>query len=206
MITRETDLYVQLPEESAERILHPGDIHDIAERAVTFAFEEPHIAPEPASEVLAFYELNRKFHKQPATISMLWAEDDRSFVVIDPAGDPVPAESREVYRVSTTLAEINADLGSERNCTVTDVSAAGLSLVSSQRLQIGRTSAIRICFEGATHTGVGCVQSIKQLPTGRTRYGMSIAGGVRERQLLATALQTISAAVQRRQLRRLAGA
>lgn len=206
MITQTTELFVQLPEESAGRVLHPGKIHDIVEQAVTFAFEEPHVAPSPGDEILVYYEIRRQFHKVPASVSMHWAEDDSSFITFEPNGEPVPTEDRAVFRVSTALSDIHADLGAERNCPVTDVSASGLSMISSQPLEIGRTSPIRIEFDGATHEGLVCVQSIKTLPTGRTRYGLSIAGTPEQCRALGKALQSISTAVQRTQLKRLAGA
>ena len=62
-----------------------------------------------------------------------------------------------------------------------------------------------ISEDGRTYTGKACVQSVRDLGGGRTRYGLHCVRYLEAKGTLAEGLQRASMRIQREQLRRLAG-
>lgn len=125
--------------------------------------------------------------------------------VIEPVGDPISAEAREHYRVSTISAGIEARMGQEGNLQVQDLSATGFAVLADQQYTIGQVLEVSIRHgEEACH-GLVSVQSFRELSSGRLRYGLrAIEKDPHARAFVAT-LQRISLAVQREQIRRCGG-
>ena len=115
------------------------------------------------------------------------------------------AESREWFRVSTVLNDLTADFGVESNCRLLDVSSVGFAVEATERYEIGNTLAVTLHFQDKHFAGKARIQSVRELHGGRVRYGLhslthkSSGGDLRKGQ------QQISTAVEREQLRRLAG-
>jgi c-di-GMP-binding flagellar brake protein YcgR len=117
--------------------------------------------------------------------------------------EPVSAEQRQTFRVSVALADIFAQLGSQRRCQVADISPEGMAIIGSPGLSIGSVQHIGFAYENFRIDADACVQTIKVLATGKVRYGLLIP---RSNATARNTLQRLSVALQRTQLRRLAGA
>ena len=94
---------------------------------------------------------------------------------------------------------LTAALGSEPSCLLTDVSVSGFSLVSGTHHRIGKQLDVTLRYEDDEFNGSARVQSIKVLPSGQNRYGMSPVG---RSSGLERGQKRISMEVQRQQLQR----
>lgn len=125
--------------------------------------------------------------------------------VIEPVGDPISAESRQSYRVSTISAGIQARMGGEAGLQVQDLSATGFALLADKKYKIGQTVEVAIQYgEEACH-GKASIQSFRELESGRLRYGVRAIEEDPHAQMFLRTLQRISLAVQREQLARSGG-
>jgi hypothetical protein len=118
-------------------------------------------------------------------------------------GEAVSAEQRQLYRVSVPLADIRARVGTELNCHVVDISPEGFAAITRQQYVIGATVQIHFIYQGETVLAQARVQTARPTNDGRYRYGFFIGDRISPAR---RALSQISMAVQRQQLRRLAGA
>jgi len=137
---------------------------------------------------------------------VLDAPDGSQIVGIRPIGDPVSAEGRQCYRVSTLIANLTATLGKKENCQLADVSTTGFSIISSESFSIGNQVPVELRYEQERFPGIGCIQSIKEIGPNRYRYGMHCVESKKTGSDLTRGLQHISMAVQRIQLKRRAAA
>ena len=207
MIRPEMQVFIQLPDETARRILHPGEAIEVTE--VVVIHPEPGVPPiDGGDELLIYYELNREFVKQPAraleVIENAEDPDGLPTIKFETIGGPIPAESRQCYRVVTALCELTASIGDERKCRLVDASVSGFAVIARPGYKIGANMSVVLRYEGATFSGNACLQSVTPLDAKRTRYGFSSTES--ETSDLANGLRTISIGVQRQQLRRLSGA
>ncbi len=159
-------------------------------------------------ELLLYYDLNREFVKQAArVVEVIEAEDDPSLpalVKFELIGGPVPAESRQCYRVVTALCDLNATIGDTERYRLVDASVTGFGVIGKPGLRKGSNLPVTLRYEAKAYTGSACLQSIKVLDAGRTRYGFS--SNESDTSELAEGLRAISLGVQRQQLRRISGA
>lgn len=206
MISSSTPLFFQFPTETSRRILHPLDVLENDAGAITARFHEPGHEPEPEQDVLIYYEIRREFMQQSARIVAVLETEPSTVFAFHTTGEPVSADSRECYRVSTALLDIPCTFGDERDRPVRDVSATGLAVISTQRLSIGDTLEVAFRYDGIDAKGSVCVQSVRELPDGEVRYGLHSIGKDKPSREFRDALNRISLAVQRLQLRRLSGA
>jgi len=198
-------MYLNFPNESKTRILHPGTAKEAGERGCTAELEESDLAVEAGQDVFVYYEISRKLVKQAARIDAVMTDDQALTIGFQLTGDIVSAENREWFRVSTALNDLTADFGPESNCRLLDVSSVGFAVEATERYEIGNTVPVTLHFQGEHFAGDARVQSVRELHGGQVRYGLhsltykSSGGDLRKGQ------QQISTAVERAQLRRLAG-
>ena len=198
-------MYLNFPNESKTRILHPGTAKEAGKRGYTAELEESDLAVEAGQDVFVYYELDRKFVKQAARIEAAMKDAPALTIGFQITGDIVSAECREWFRVSTALIGLTADVGSESNCRLLDVSSVGFAVEATERYEIGNTLPATLHFQGKHFTGQARVQSIRELHGGRFRYGLHSLTDKSSGGDLCKGQQQISAAVEREQLRRLAG-
>ena len=98
-------------------------------------FEDQELHPEPGLEVLIYSHIEGKFMKQAARIDAVLASVKRD-IRFELTGEPVSAESRDCYRVSTVLTDLTAKLGTEEGCPLLDVSATGFGVAATGRYHI----------------------------------------------------------------------
>jgi len=200
-----TKMFMQIPDNSSRKILHPGTVIEVEDGIITAEFEADDFQVEAEQEVFVYHEIQREFMKQSAVVEESVDEELPPMVRFRTTSEPVSAENRQCFRVSTVIADLVASLGSEDACPLLDVSATGFALIAKTKYEIGNHIEVILYFEDKTYAGMGCVQSVQEFSTGRYRYGLL---GVEDKQSggdLQKGLAIISAAVQREQLRRLAG-
>lgn len=130
-------------------------------------------------------------------------EDRGPIFVLEPIGDPISAESRQFYRVSTISAKIEARFGKGgAQLQVQDLSATGFAVLADERFSVGQLVDVAIRHEDEACHGKVSIQSFRELESGKLRYGLrAIEEDPHARNFLKT-LHRISLAVQREQLAR----
>ncbi|MAE62323.1 MAG: hypothetical protein CMJ49_13325 [Planctomycetaceae bacterium] len=199
-------MFLQFPNEASKRVLHPGQITAAEENVFNAELQETDLPVEPDQTIMVYYEIHQKFSKQPAQIQQVDTVDDKLVISFHTTGDPVQAEDRECYRVSTTIAEMTVSIADETECPLADISANGFGALAEKAYEIGQTVPVTLQFDGKSYDGTAVVQSIKELPKPWTRYGLSWAGAANDGGDLEKGAHQISMAVQREQLRRRSGA
>lgn len=206
MLSKDAEVFVQFPAESESRILHPAVIADVEEGVFTVRLKESCQTPQQGAAAIIFYEQKREFMQQPGRIEVLFEEDDTTTLAVQPIGEPTSAESRQTYRATTLSANLQASVNDEPGHSIQDVSASGLAIQSKTSFALGDVVDIAVEFEGEKYTGQATVQSVAIISETRFRYGLRVIDDRKNAGNLPRGLQRISAAIQRRQLRRLSGA
>ncbi|MHC4992719.1 MAG: PilZ domain-containing protein [Planctomycetota bacterium] len=197
MIQTGTRIFLQRPEEMESRTLHPVTVEG-SSVALTVRLASGEIEITPGEDLMVYFDRGVEFMKQPARAAAAASDDEGQVISLQLEGEPVSAESRQCYRVSTVLSNLTAVIGDE-TCMLTDVSVQGCSVVSSAEYVLGQPLAIEVRFEGRQISGQTRVQSIKRLPDDRTRYGLLCTETKGE---LGRGLMDIAMKIQRQQLRR----
>lgn len=199
-------IFFQLPGESKHRVLHSAKIIGVEKRFFTAEVaKKEDFAPEKEEQsIFIYFELKKAFLKQPARIDSITESETTSNIVFETIGEPVSAENRNSYRVSTVMADLTVEVGSEANCPLLDVSAVGFSIISGAHYNIGDIVDAAFEYDDKRYEGKGCVHGIRKLDDEHIRYGVQCTDDKRIPGNLRTGLQRISMAVQRQQLRRLA--
>lgn len=224
MLTPGAVVFVNFPEESKQRILHAARVVQNNSNGLVLQCDEAGLELAPERGFRLYYELKLKFVQQAARVEAMLGENELPAGATAPAppainakgpqgptfiaktlGEPVSAEGRECYRVSTLLSGLKADLGDEKHGTLADVSVTGFSIIAAKDYAAGMVLKVALHHEGKVFTGNGAIQSIKALSDGRLRYGLLCADIKNHPASLKQGLQQISVAVQRQQLKRLAG-
>ncbi len=234
MLTPNDQIFLQRPEDFTRRILHPGEIVGVTANSFAVRMAEV-FAVEIDQTLQIYFEVDREFMQQPVRVieppeveataetedvsgtsparqgdpvdlvGAIGALAADSIVHVETTGPFMSAECRECYRVSTVTANLTAAVGSEEHCQLLDVSATGFSVIATGAYKIGDVLPAVLYFEDKQFSGSACVQSIKELITGLTRYGLRSNGRNRGAGNLDRGQQKISMVVQRRQLKRQAG-
>ncbi len=178
----DTGFYLQIPDESEERILFPATVQEWNENIYTAGLQTDDPALEAGQEVLIYYEIERELVKQGAHIEWVSETDSTTAFRFELTGDPVSAERRQCYRVSTMMAEVSATFGTEENCPVVDAT---------------------VHYAGIASRGKGRIESVRELDPGRIRFGLHCISDKETGGTLQAGLQKIWVSVQRQHLRRL---
>jgi len=207
------DVLFQEPTVSSRR-LRRSVVVACADESISVRFVGVPFAFEVDQEILMYFNGKREFMQQVGRIREIQqpqapAEPASDEVVkegptfvIEPIGDPISAESRQSYRVSTISAGIQARVGKEKNLQVQDLSSTGFAVLADERYNVGQVLEVSIKHGDEACHGLASVQSFREFESGRLRYGLrAIEKDSHAREFLAT-LQRISFAVQREQLQR----
>ena len=212
MLKSDAKIFLQLPDETKRRILHPGKVIvlvEAEERQYKAIIEGNDLGLATGLEFLVYYELKREFVKQGARIvDMIKSDDDTNPPVacFATTSDPASAESRKCYRISTAIRGLRAKVGEQKNCKLLDISITGFAIIASEDLKIGSIVPVTLNFDDEEYLGMACVQSVRELPDGATRYGLLCSEARNSNAQLKQGLRKMSTALQREQLRRMAGA
>ncbi len=201
-----TGCFVQVPDESSQRILHSAVVQGFTNNTYTAELQEDAALLESGQDIFVYYESSGKFARQPARIDVIAETPSGCTFTFQFTGDAVSGESRQCYRVSTIMTAVTVTLGDEENCQVVDVSATGFAVIAAEQYLATDIVEATIRFEGEAFSGRGRIESVRELSAGRIRYGMHCVDGKATDETLSKGLQQISAAVQRQHLRRLSRA
>lgn len=201
MFQIDSEVFLQRPEEASDRVLHPANVTGV-EGGVTIAVDDAFDLSPSQSMIFVLYESNRKFMKMPARVLEVQDVEGVTVVRVEPAGEPVSAESRDCYRVATVMYDFTGDMGDEKGCVLADVSINGFSAILGTAHPTGTNLPVSLHFGAKSFSGTACVQSTFELPGGKVRTGFLCTGGSKD---LLAGLRQMSMELQRRQLRRRAG-
>ena len=175
---------------------------DTGEEDFSIQFVAEPFAFEKDQEVLMYFNGKRELMQQIGRITDIVESESALTFLIAPVGDPISAESRENYRVSTIGATLDARVGEETHLKVQDLSATGFAVVASKDYQIGQTIEVEISNGTECCHGIASIQSIRDFGGGRIRYDMRAIDSDPHTSVFLETLQRISLAVQREQLQR----
>ncbi len=192
-------VFLLIPGETRERILHQGRTLETDADIVVVEFIDP-IIPLVGSDVNLYATFRGKFYQHGASV-LEFRQSRPSVIAFKKVGEPVSAESRGSYRVSTVTLEINARIAREDSCKVVDISPEGFAALTEQDYAIGSVVDTSLVCEGLACSGQARVQTLKILPNGNRRYGFLAID--KKGSAMHKILSQITAAVQRTQLRRL---
>lgn len=199
-------VFVQFPGNTRKRILHPCTVTQVSGmNALTVLPEDQALLFEVGQEFLIYFEQRRQFMQQPARVDALLDINSGTLIALQTIGDPVSAESRQCYRVSTALSNLLITFDGMENCSLRDVSVTGFAVISPNEYKIGQVVDAELVFEGKKYAGQTSVQSICHMPNDNTRYGVNCVKASPAPLTLTKGVQQISMSVQRQQLSRLAG-
>ncbi len=199
-------IFVRFPNESKNRILHPVTVTQTGgSNNLTVLPEDPNLALETEQEILIYFEKKRKFMQQPAKVEALLEGEEGTVAALKTLGDPIPAESRQCYRVSTVLSKLTSTFDNVEDCSLRDVSVTGFAVITSKHYKTGQIIDAELRFEGKRYIGQTSVQSVTEMPEGLFRYGVNCVKAAASPTSLSKGVQQISMSVQRQQLNRLAG-
>lgn len=206
MPAKGSTLFIRFANESSNRLLHPTTVTDTAgSDNYTVKPENPELSLQAEQEILVYFEKKRQFMQQPATVEALMEGEEGTVAVLKTLGEPVSAESRQCYRVSTVLSDLTATFDGVDGCSLRDVSVTGFAVLSKKQYKTGQVLDAELRFEGKRYTGKTSIQSVTEVPDGVYRYGVNCVKATASAQALSKGVQQISMSVQRQQLNRLSG-
>lgn len=203
MLLPDTSLFLWAPGESAESVLQPAAVLRVAGDRCIVELKDAESPFESGMDVLLYRQIRRAYMQQAAHVQRVHAARKR--LLLQTRGEPVSAEGRDCYRVSTVTVDIHAKLGTEEGCRVLDLSATGLSILAVARHATGSQVEAALRHEGEEHQGSVLILSARPWRGKRIRYGVCSLDDPRPGASLETALPGINLAIQRQYLQRLAG-
>jgi hypothetical protein len=99
--------------------------------------------------------------------------------------------------------EITVGVGREKSCPVVDVSTEGFAAVTGKKVGLGSVVPVKLNGEGHFFETTARVQTMRERPDGKFRHGFLVP---RNNLPARKALQQLTAAMQRLQLKRIRGA
>ncbi len=203
--------FLQIPEESTERILHLAKVVGLTGNILTAVFEDRDLGVTECldiverQEVFIYFEARNDFLQQAAHILKILDEELKPTLEIETTGEPASAESRQYYRVSTVTADVTAELTGDGKRKVVDVSCTGFSVISSRNYAIGNSVEATLIHKDEEYRGKVFVQSIRVLGKDRIRYGLLCVEDRASVGNMPRGLELMTVSLQSEQLRRLAG-
>jgi len=192
-------VFLLIPGEHRERILHQGRVLESTAESIVAEFADPITLPA-GTDVNLYADFRGKFYQHGASV-IAFQQSRPSIYAFKKVGEPVSAESRGSYRVSTVTLEITARIAMEACCKIVDISPEGFAAITAQDYPIGSVVDSTLVCEGLSCAGPARVQTLKVLPNGNRRYGFLAVD--KKGSAMRKVLGQITATVQRLQLRRL---
>lgn len=209
MIKTGSDILFQEPTCEIRR-LRRSVVVDASSEEFSIQFVAEPFAFEADQEVLMYFNGKSEFMQQVARVREIVEPEAGSgepiTFTLEPVGDPISAENRQNYRVSTISADLEARVGEEENLDVQDLSSTGFAVLASADYDLGQTVEVSIAHGEEQCHGIASVQSVRNFGLGRIRYGMRAIEEDPHTGEFLQVLQRISLAVQREQLQRSGGA
>jgi hypothetical protein len=189
---------VQLLLLAQTRILKPGKVVQSTGNEIVVEFEET-LPIELGADTLLFVTYRDKFFQQGVKVRQV-EQAATTIATLEKVGEFVSAEQRQIYRTSTLMADVVADLPGEPGCAVADVSPEGFSAITTREYQLGSVLRATLRHEALEIELKARVQTVRLRPDGKFRYGFFAGGrgGITKR-----AMEQLNSQMQRQQLRRI---
>lgn len=197
--------FIRVASDGNKCILRPAEITASTPDFYSATLKEEGMEMAVGDEFLVYYEIRQKFVKQAARIESVQDDPEAPSITFLTVGEPMSAENRQEFRVSTVMSDIFCTVGDEISCAMLDVSAKGFAALAKTQHAIGTILDVDIQHEGQRFSGKVCVQSIKDRGGDVRRYGLRCVEDKSDGTNLAIGLWQVSMALQRQQLRRMAG-
>ena len=208
MLSVHINFFLQAPDESEQRILHPGTVISVDGELHTATLDQEEVPVEAGQSIHLYYEIQSEFMQQRGRIeAVMRGEPDnvlKKIIGFTTTGEPMSAEERQCYRVSTVTSGMTVRVESDNEYPLIDVSATGLSFTAPHVYHFGQIVKVHLTHDDHNYRGEGHIQSIGVLPNGKTRYGIHCVDDEESNVPFSRGLQQVNIAVQRNHLRRLA--
>ena len=202
MLQTGSTLHVMLPDATGAVALHAALVLE-AEGSTCLAGLEiaPACVPLPGTEVPIAFQVRGRFFQQTAMVAVV--RDGESFPVIalTMLGEPVSAEKRGTFRVSTIDSGITMRIEKEKTCQLADVSATGFAAICKCKYEVSKFVTVMLDYDAFTMTGAARIQTATPLDGGKTRYGFMVLPSRLE---MRRTLEKLAFSEQRKQLRQTA--
>lgn len=205
MLSVDSPLQLQDPRVGRRRELITGRVAESAAGILAGVFPALELDIAPDDELVVYYKDRRKYVQQAARAVFAVKTASGLRIEMTLVGKAVSAEGREAFRVTAIGADVTATLNDEADCPLLDVAPLGFAVNSREEYAIGTNVQVAIDWQGETYRGTVCVQSVRSVGRGRTRYGMRYLDDAKAAGTLRRGLEKISMEVQRRQLRNQSG-
>jgi hypothetical protein len=203
MLTAGTAIFVEIPGEADPRLLHAAKVTGAEGQVCTAELVEGRPPFQAGLDVFIYFEVQHRFMQQAARIEAILQTEPRVVIGFETAGEAVSAEARQCYRVSTVMADLTVTVADE-TCALLDVSATGFAVLATTRHRPGKMVKVTLHYRGEHYSGSARIQSVREMPGGRIRYGINAADDKKARGSLLKAQRQITMDIQRTHLRRLA--
>lgn len=202
MLTPNSPCYLTFFQNGTTRVLSPGKVTETYDNTASVQF--PQKLDLKAGGKTTFYANWRgKFYSQSVTVKNVTANGGNSNLAIETNGDPVLCSEEENFRVSTISHDVRMTVEKQMNCQLADIGEDGLSVITQQPLQTGGKVTINLTVDGIYAQGQLTVTGQQKLPDGQTAFTLEVGG---KKNPLHKSLESVSATLQRRTLRKLAAA
>lgn len=199
-------VFVQFSVSKGPGVLHPATIVSNDEDAVEVVMEEGDLRVTLDQNIVVLHEIDRVFMKQAARVIKVGTEGQKPSFRFLTLGEPVSAERRQLYRVSTVMSDLTVGFGREKECPLLDVNAVGFSAKAHAGRARGETVNVSLPFKKKVFTGTAFIQSVRELGCGFLRYGLTYVNERGVKNELQRGLLQVTMTIQRKQLKRQAGA
>ncbi len=205
MLTTDQDLFTKAPGSTFDNWLYRGSVTGFEGEKAVAVFKDVPFTLTPDQEFIVYFEHRRKFMQQSARVACVREADPALVVELELKGEPVSAENRENYRVSTISANVGARVADEHECQMVDISVAGFGVVAKAEHLMGTTIETSVSHDDQEFSGTMLIQSVRDLGRNGMRYGLRYLEDEAAAGTLRTGLQRISLQVEREMLRRKSG-
>lgn len=202
MLAIETALHIQDPAKPDRRVLISGSVVGAADAGPVAEFPDARLSLRADQDLLVFFEQRRKFMQQSARLLASEDGDTGPRFTLELVGDPVSAENREHYRVSTAAGEYYVAVAGRNDCRMVDVSITGFAALTDQAHEVGEEIEASFSLDGRTCTGPMVVQSVRDLGRPGIRCGLRVRGGAGG---LVDGVSALALQAEREMLRRISG-
>ncbi|MCH7868223.1 MAG: hypothetical protein IH881_11045 [Myxococcales bacterium] len=196
------EIYVRLPDEQEERILHLGLCLEWNADTAVVSISDREFGLEAGQDILLYFTDRSQFLQLAVRITRATIEGVKLQLELERQSDPISAEARETFRVTTLTSGIEVLPGGTDRRSLRDISVIGFGLVTSESYQLGQTLSVVVeRGEDERYEGRACVHSIRKLRKGHVRFGFRALPD-KDDANLAQELKDLTIEVQRAQLQR----
>lgn len=166
------EIYVRLPTEAEDRVLHTSLCLEWDEEKAVVSINDDELGLEAGQDLLIYFTEKTKFLQMAVRITHANHEGQSLLLELKRQSNPISADGRETFRITTLTAGIDARVEGNDPCALRDISMVGFAIVTSETYQMGQSLSVIVeRGENARYEGRACVHSIRKLRKNHIRYG-----------------------------------